>query len=68
MTNSELLNKLSHGYRHPKPVGCSDELYEILLNCWRDEPSQRPTFEHIYHTMEDYPVATESNGYRESDE
>ena len=34
----------------PKPScepACPDSIYEVMLECWRSEEVQRPTFEHL---------------------
>ncbi|GMR51917.1 hypothetical protein PMAYCL1PPCAC_22112, partial [Pristionchus mayeri] len=41
---TELLSKLKNGDRMERPDNCSDELYEVMLHCWAENPSDRPTF------------------------
>lgn len=57
MTNSEVLSQLERGYRHPQPAVCPSEMYEIMLSCWKKSAEERPTFDHLFHTMDDYHVA-----------
>ena len=59
MMNAEVLQQLQKGFRHPQPEGCLDPLYDIMLQCWENDPVARPTFEFLHGTMEDFPVATE---------
>lgn len=66
MSNSEVLTQLERGYRHPKPHKCPDNMYEIMKTCWKYNANERPTFDHLYHTMDDFTVATQS-GYAETD-
>jgi hypothetical protein len=33
--------------RLPKPENCPDELYELLLKCWEQQPENRPMFKEI---------------------
>lgn len=33
--NQELFNKLNDGYRMEKPPYANQEIYEIMLECWR---------------------------------
>ena len=54
MTNGEVLEKLSQGYRMPMPMACPKPLYEIMLDCWKAEPERRLTFEYLYYTFEDF--------------
>ncbi|KAH8378483.1 hypothetical protein KR093_011649, partial [Drosophila rubida] len=42
--NQELFNKLNDGYRMEKPPYANQELYEIMLECWRKSPESRPLF------------------------
>ena len=54
MTNNQVLERLQQGYRMPSPPGCPDELYNIMLECWRDEPATRPTFETLQWRLEEF--------------
>ncbi|XP_065663229.1 uncharacterized protein LOC136085756 isoform X3 [Hydra vulgaris] len=44
ISNCELLPLLKSGYRMDKPENCSEEMYNIMLQCWNEDPLQRPTF------------------------
>ncbi|XP_078379589.1 uncharacterized protein LOC144662599 isoform X2 [Oculina patagonica] len=52
INNKELHNLLKTGYRMEKPDTCSDKLYQLVLDCWKDEPSERPTFESATRSLE----------------
>ncbi|XP_053555272.1 tyrosine-protein kinase HCK [Bombina bombina] len=60
MTTMEVISALDRGYRMPCPQQCPQELYEIMLQTWQQEPEQRPTFEYIQSILEDFFTATES--------
>ena len=47
MTNDEVLVQVKQGYRMPPPPGCPDSLYQIMLDCWKTDPKERPTFEYL---------------------
>ncbi|XP_051997370.1 tyrosine-protein kinase receptor Tie-1-like [Xyrauchen texanus] len=47
MTCAELYEKLPHGYRMEQPRNCDDEVYELMRQCWRDRPYERPPFSQI---------------------
>ncbi|XP_072373584.1 angiopoietin-1 receptor isoform X2 [Scyliorhinus torazame] len=47
VTCAELYEKLPLGYRMEKPLNCVDEVYELMLQCWREKPYERPTFAQI---------------------
>ncbi|MEQ2199347.1 hypothetical protein XENOCAPTIV_016244 [Xenoophorus captivus] len=38
---------------------CPGSLHELMLNCWRKEPEERPTFEYLQGFLEDYFTSTE---------
>jgi len=61
LTNREVVQKLDEGYRHPKPVGCPDGLYELMNDCWKTEPVDRPTFESLTFRLEDFFHSAEAN-------
>nr|XP_047144803.1 uncharacterized protein LOC124818277 [Hydra vulgaris] len=44
ITNKELLILLKTGYRMDRPENCSEPMYDIMLRCWNEDPSQRPSF------------------------
>lgn len=37
---------------HPKPDGCSRELYTLLTDCWERHPAKRPSFSQILKRLE----------------
>ncbi|XP_061594693.1 tyrosine-protein kinase receptor Tie-1 isoform X2 [Cololabis saira] len=47
MTCAELYEKLPQGFRMEKPKNCDDEVYELMKQCWRDRPYERPPFTQI---------------------
>ena len=47
MTNAEVLNNIMEGYRMPCPAGCSNRLYRVMKDCWKEYPEDRPTFQTI---------------------
>uniref|UniRef100_UPI00358E8709 angiopoietin-1 receptor-like isoform X2 n=1 Tax=Myxine glutinosa TaxID=7769 RepID=UPI00358E8709 len=47
MTCAELYEKLPQGYRMDTPHNCDDEVYELMKQCWRDRPHERPTFSQV---------------------
>ena len=59
MTNGEVLAQVTQGYHMPQPPGCPDPLYQIMLECWKTDPEERPTFKYLKDQLEDYFVSTE---------
>lgn len=66
MTNKEVLEKVEGGYRMPKPDGCPDALFNIMLSTWNQDAEKRPTFEYLKNTLEDYYVSAAEGAYREA--
>ncbi|XP_037005329.2 tyrosine-protein kinase Fgr isoform X2 [Artibeus jamaicensis] len=59
MNNREVLEQVEHGYHMPCPLGCPASLYEVMLQTWRLDPEERPTFEYLQSFLEDYFTSTE---------
>ena len=36
------------------PMNCPEKLYDIMFNCWKEEPECRPTFETLEWQLEEY--------------
>ncbi|KAJ8029116.1 Myoblast growth factor receptor egl-15 [Holothuria leucospilota] len=52
MDGQDVINKLKEGYRMDKPEECPDDMYTLMLHCWQEKPSSRPTFTSIYNTLD----------------
>ncbi|PFX29108.1 Platelet-derived growth factor receptor alpha [Stylophora pistillata] len=52
LTNSEVCRLLKTGYRMERPDMCSDEVYELMTECWREEPAARPSFHQLIERLE----------------
>nr|XP_027782992.1 tyrosine-protein kinase Blk [Marmota flaviventris] len=60
MSNPEVIRSLDRGYRMPRPDTCPPELYrQVIAECWRSRPEERPTFEFLQSVLEDFYTATE---------
>ncbi|XP_076362758.1 vascular endothelial growth factor receptor 1-like isoform X2 [Tachypleus tridentatus] len=42
--DEEFYKKLKNGYRMEKPELCPDDVYNIMQDCWKEEPAGRPDF------------------------
>ncbi|XP_065682569.1 uncharacterized protein LOC100212148 isoform X3 [Hydra vulgaris] len=60
ISNHELLSLLKSGYRMEKPENCSERMFEIMLQCWNEDPLQRPTFTTLREYFDD---AMSQGGY-----
>ena len=61
MTNAEVLSQVERGYRMPSPPGTPEALYAVMLDCWKANAEERPTFETLQWRLEDFFVNTEAN-------
>ncbi|XP_024147846.2 protein-tyrosine kinase 6b [Oryzias melastigma] len=50
--NSEVYEKVSRGYRMPRPPKCPMSLYEIMMKCWSLEPEDRPDFKTLQSQLD----------------
>ena len=66
MTNAEVLERLPQGYRMGCPGGCPKEFHGVMLECWREDPLSRPTFESLQWRLEEFYTATEAD-YKDPD-
>ncbi|NWT87480.1 HCK kinase, partial [Lanius ludovicianus] len=60
MSSVEVIRALERGYRMPRTDNCPEELYDVMMRCWKTKPEDRPTFEYIQSVLEDFFTATES--------
>ena len=64
MSNQEVLQQISRSYRMPQPSNCPDKLYQIMLNCWKGQADDRPTFETLRWSLENFFNEDEQRQYR----
>ncbi|PAV85692.1 hypothetical protein WR25_08290 [Diploscapter pachys] len=59
MTNSEVIAKVSSGYRLPRPEVCPEFVYkEVFLNCVKENPEDRPTFKQLFTYFDELHVVS----------
>uniref|UniRef100_A0A452SRS7 Tyrosine-protein kinase receptor n=1 Tax=Ursus americanus TaxID=9643 RepID=A0A452SRS7_URSAM len=51
-SNLDVLNYVQTGGRLEPPRNCPDDLWNLLTQCWAQEPDQRPTFRKIQDQLE----------------
>ncbi|XP_064383166.1 fibroblast growth factor receptor 3-like [Halichondria panicea] len=49
----DLYSQLMNGMRMPCPQHCAQEIHELMLDCWRRNPVDRPHFSVIHEKLED---------------
>ena len=66
MSNTEVIEALEGGYRMPQPHNCPTKLYNMMLLCWANSPSSRPTFDDLHWQLDDFFTYEEAESdYRE---
>ncbi|XP_022375962.1 tyrosine-protein kinase FRK [Enhydra lutris kenyoni] len=54
MTGAQVIQVLGQNYRLSQPPNCPPQFYNIMLECWKVDPQERPTFEKLHWKLEDY--------------
>ena len=53
----EVKEQIKEGTFLSRPNECPEEIYEMMLSCWRMEPTARPTFTSIRGAFSSEPFA-----------
>ncbi|KAM4691491.1 tyrosine-protein kinase Srms [Rhinophrynus dorsalis] len=51
MNNKEVLDNVIKGYRLPAPQLCSQDMYSLMLQCWKDKAQERPSFQELVEKL-----------------
>ncbi|KAF8374437.1 hypothetical protein PRIPAC_80866 [Pristionchus pacificus] len=51
LSNHSVRSFLESGGRLSQPLYCPDNVYELLLSCWRISPLDRPSFSSLHHSL-----------------
>ena len=62
MSNVEVLEKVQTGYRMGCPPNCPQELHDIMMDCWHQDPASRPNFKSLLVQLQDFLTSTDA-GY-----
>ena len=46
-SNDKVMRRVQSGYRLTKPGVCPDVIFDMMLRCWKQEPTDRDTFKDI---------------------
>ncbi|XP_047134794.1 tyrosine-protein kinase ABL1 [Hydra vulgaris] len=49
---NQVYSLIEQGYRMECPEGCPDAAYELMLDCWKWNPNDRPTFSSICYRLD----------------
>lgn len=61
---SEYHESVSRGERLMRPENISDPYWELVQSCWKQDPSERPTFQEITNILKDDKFAIEEFGMK----
>nr|XP_058956061.1 vascular endothelial growth factor receptor 3-like isoform X1 [Pocillopora verrucosa] len=53
-SEGNVVARVTHGYKLPKPDHVDDKLYAIMKRCWNFDPDFRPPFENLRRRMDTY--------------
>ena len=61
MTDDEVVGRINQWYRLYKPNECPNEVYSIMLSCWKEYHKARPRFTVIKNKLRDlYKTVSEA--------
>ena len=63
MNLDRLLYKLQKGYRMTKPAFATNDIGQLMIDCWNAEPSLRPTFRDLEISLSSQLEASLSEDY-----
>ncbi|XP_033636449.1 tyrosine-protein kinase receptor Tie-1-like isoform X3 [Asterias rubens] len=46
-----IASRLERGYRMPKPINCGEKTYDLMTQCWQEDPGDRPSFTKLVSTL-----------------
>ncbi|XP_072014379.1 uncharacterized protein [Amphiura filiformis] len=52
MGTRAVIREVQQGFRMPKPVHCTQDLYDIMSACWSSNPHDRPSFAEIIRNID----------------
>ena len=60
----QFMMKIGRGHRPRRPDSIPDPYWELVQNCWKQHPPERPTFEEITEVLKDDKFAIEEFGMK----
>ena len=54
MTNAEVQEAVPQGYHTPIPRDCPEPFHQLMINCWKHEDDERPSFKDIFDVLITY--------------
>lgn len=53
VSDKDILKYLQQGNRLEKPISCTNEIYDVMMQCWAHNPSDRPSFAYLCEHLND---------------
>ena len=60
---SELLKEIQNGYRMEKPEYATNTMGKVMMDCWKTDPKERPTFRQLQEMIHDHIESSVSSDY-----
>jgi hypothetical protein len=51
MSNREVVEEVSKGYRLTPPNNCPEVIRSLMKDCWKEDPEDRPSFGEIFRVI-----------------
>ncbi|XP_050310203.1 fibroblast growth factor receptor 1 isoform X2 [Anthonomus grandis grandis] len=52
LSNEDVISYIVRGHRLERPETCTDQLYDLMRDCWHKDPDKRPTFGNIARRLD----------------
>uniref|UniRef100_A0A183DJH6 Pkinase_Tyr domain-containing protein n=1 Tax=Gongylonema pulchrum TaxID=637853 RepID=A0A183DJH6_9BILA len=53
VSDKDILKYLQQGNRLEKPASCSNEVYDVMMQCWAHNSNDRPSFAYLCEHLND---------------
>ena len=63
MTLNQLIEELQNGYRMKKPEFAPESIGQLMSDCWKTQPNQRPTFSELEEALKNQMDESTSSNY-----
>ncbi|NXP58060.1 EPHA2 protein, partial [Chloropsis cyanopogon] len=60
LSNHEVMKAINEGFRLPAPLDCPSAIYQLMMQCWKQERCRRPKFPDIVSILDKLIRAPES--------
>eukprot|EP00118_Oscarella_pearsei_P019303 m.204214 g.204214 ORF g.204214 m.204214 type:complete len:887 (+) comp39643_c0_seq12:65-2725(+) len=64
----QLPKHLLAGFRMERPTSCPEDVYQLMLSCWEENPDKRPSFSDMLNIIEKWSLLEPESAYVDLDE